>query len=203
VHPTAATFDDPMMIAALATNLRKLHNGPSFVLSWDIFNHIRNSAPDNLNKDMEAALIQLDEIEDAMKRANFLRKPTHNDIHSGNLLVYGNEISLIDWGDGGMGDPYYDLACSSVEFAFDSRKDEELLFHYTGNITELAKSRLLLMKHVFILKLAFLKISRPGKLSEDELQTVLNNFIPLAVQNQILSQRQSPSAANQQRKTNR
>lgn len=154
-HPDAVTFNDFSMIEVFASNLKTLHDGPVFILPWDNFYEVRRLTLRSINRNEKLALSELGKIEKAIRKSNFPSKPCHNDIWQGNMLVREKQIFFIDWGQGRMGDPYFDLAEASVTFAFNPDQDEALLSNYCGRITDLERSRFFLMKQVVMLKWAF------------------------------------------------
>jgi thiamine kinase-like enzyme len=60
------------------------------------------------------------------------RRPCHNDLLAGNLLLAGGRTMIVDWEYAGMGDPYFDLGNLAVNNDFDERAERELLTAYHG-----------------------------------------------------------------------
>lgn len=56
--------------------------------------------------------------------------PCHNDTLAGNFLGDEKELRMIDWEYSGMNDPYYDLACFSMENELDMEKEQYFLNCY-------------------------------------------------------------------------
>jgi phosphotransferase family enzyme len=60
---------------------------------------------------------------------------SHNDLNPMNLLVDGEQLSLLDWDTAGPNDPLYDLATVSVFLRMDEPTCRQLLAAYHGRPT--------------------------------------------------------------------
>jgi thiamine kinase-like enzyme len=72
--------------------------------------------------------------------------PSHNDLLPANVLFGTNRVWLLDFEYAGMNDRYFDLGNLSVNCAFDTETDQELLRAYFGEFTNRSAARLALMK---------------------------------------------------------
>ena len=55
--------------------------------------------------------------------------PCHNDLNWGNIFV-NNDVTLIDWGDATLGNPYYDIAAFFVLNVIEPENEKLFLEHY-------------------------------------------------------------------------
>ncbi len=154
--PTShCTFNEAEAIRSLAQSLKRLHSVCVFPREWSVFAYIRNIKPNELSLKQALALNYLERIEAVLKNANFPKHLCHNDIQPNNLFMLKHKLQMIDWGDAGKADPYWDLARSSMEFAFDASQDKAFLESYLGTVNPLDQSRFRVMKQVFLLRSAF------------------------------------------------
>lgn len=56
--------------------------------------------------------------------------PCHNDTVAGNFMGNAKDLKLIDWEYSGMNDPYYDLACFSMENRLNINDEKYILLLY-------------------------------------------------------------------------
>lgn len=175
-HPDLTSFHHKSTMDSLIEGLIKLHTGPKLPRDWSVFTYIQRVAPKNPSKREKWALAELAKIKTVFEECNFPKKPCHNDIQSNNLFILDDKVSLIDWGDAGMGDPFWDLARTSMEFFFDSKQNSYFLGQYLGNVTARDKSRFHLMRQVFMLRTAFMIRTLPGSPSKEELKRFAKVF---------------------------
>ncbi len=175
-HPNFKSFMKEDQINNLVESLLKLHNGPDLPDRWSVFEYIRRITPKYPNEKEKLAIAELGKIENSFQRSAFKNRPCHNDIQKNNLFVVDDKVLFIDWGDAGMSDPFWDLARSSMEFAFSSKQDNHLLAKYFGKVTNLEKSRFFIMKQVFLLRSAFWLKDILGKPDEETLNNIIKIF---------------------------
>lgn len=175
-HPNIEIMTEQWKINYIVDSLLKLHNGPKLANDWSVFEYTRRRMPKNPNDKEKLAIAELEKIEAALKNNHFPDKPGHNDIQPNNLFIIDNKALLIDWGDAGMSDPFWDLARVSMEFAFNSEQDSYLLDKYLGKITNLDKSRFFIMKQVFLLRAAFWLKNTTGSPDKEKLQDIIKIF---------------------------
>jgi len=85
-------------------------------------------------------------IERAFAMAPMPPVPCHNDLLPANVLFGDGRVWLLDFEYAGMNDVFFDLANLSVNSAFNTAIDEQLLRLYFGTVTKSAWARLQLMK---------------------------------------------------------
>jgi|ERR1700733_8462384 len=71
-------------------------------------------------------------------------------------------IKFIDWGDAGLGDPFFDLARASIEFHLSKDQTEKFLNEYfSGNISLIDRSHFFLMQYLAVLKICLYFLDLP------------------------------------------
>ena len=73
-------------------------------------------------------------ISEQLRKKKIELCPCHNDTLAGNFIGDENCLKMIDWEYSGMNDPFYDLACFSMENKLDTLMENKLLQEY-GNDT--------------------------------------------------------------------
>ena len=58
--------------------------------------------------------------------------PTHLDLNSQNILLNGNRFLVIDWENGGLSDPYFDLSMFPIFMRLDEMEVKQFLTDYFG-----------------------------------------------------------------------
>lgn len=128
-------------IRRAAAILRKLHRcGESTGVRFEVFDmaadyeKIIDKHHVSLYDDYAEVRRLIMEIKRQVDKEGEAKKvPCHNDVLMGNWLLSRDErLYLIDWEYAGMNDPMWDLACLSIEAAYDNETDEKLLFEYFG-----------------------------------------------------------------------
>jgi hypothetical protein len=125
----------PGSIAATATALRRLHDGPSFPRSVDldevlgnVVGAIRSKGHAGLPPDLLAALAETT----GLTRAVAVRAPCHNDLNPGNMVERDGRVYFLDWDTAANNDPYFDLGEVCV-FGLQARGDRGIfLAEYLG-----------------------------------------------------------------------
>lgn len=73
---------------------------------------------------------------------------SHNDLNPRNILFDGQRLWLVDWESAFQADRYVDLACIANLFAHGEAEEELLLRTYHGEVDEVARARLYVMRQV-------------------------------------------------------
>lgn len=132
-----ADFKDGVCLAEFAKFLQRLHRSKvSFPLAVSPFKRFRDfylkiektngvlpsrfSEVKNLMEDLEA-MFQLLPINQV---------PSHLDLHPLNIMFWKNRFFLVDWVNGGMSDPYFDLATFSLFHGLNEEREILFLTHY-------------------------------------------------------------------------
>jgi thiamine kinase-like enzyme len=72
----------------------------------------------------------------------------HNDLLNANFLRDGDHVWIVDYEYAGMGDPFFDLGNLSINNGFTSEVQETLLRLYFGDVRDVHRARLALMRIV-------------------------------------------------------
>jgi len=189
-HPNRTQMAQSPYLEKLIDQIKTLHQSSPLDHTWSIFHYIRSKAPIHPNKTESHSLSELKKIQKKLKKSRIKFVPSHNDIHPGNIIIQHETPYLIDWGDAGMHDPFWDLARISMEFALSAAQDEAMLERYfdtPANKRQL--NRLYIMKQVYILRCAFwLKnfTGRPNTEQLNEIQKIFEvNGLPFTQKNEV------------------
>lgn len=150
---SAAEFEDPKRITALAALLRKLHAAEPFARDFDMvqvqrrYHEIVTKHGYPLPPDYALYADRAREIGELLTRTRALTVPCHNDLMPGNLIESdgaGSPIWLVDYEYSGNNDPCYDLGDAINELELDRERSELLVTEYYGrrNPRELARALL-------------------------------------------------------------
>jgi thiamine kinase-like enzyme/adenylate kinase family enzyme len=123
----------PAIIKNIAISLTRLHHSSApFARTSDMFARIdakykKLNSSGKLKDILENGLQQVKKIEAQLKNISLPSAPCHNDLNPGNIFAYNNYVTLIDWGDAALGNPYYDIAAFFVLNCIEP-KNEKLFF---------------------------------------------------------------------------
>ena len=135
---TDQSFQVEGAIPRVAAAVRRLHDGPSFVSDFDMFeiqagyqervlaNGYR--LPDDYLEHEPA----IRRIEAVLRSAPVPSVPCNNDLLAGNFIDTGDEIRLIDYEYSGNNDPYFELGNIWSECHLRDEQLEELVTAYVG-----------------------------------------------------------------------
>lgn len=123
---------------------------------------IRHDA--EFSKKLENFLEYVRQIKSAIAHRKSSFAPCHNDIHMNNVFFdHQYHIKFIDWGDAGLGDPFFDLARASVEFHLSATQAKLFLEEYfSNNLSSADYAHFYLMQLLVLLKigLKFLELDQ-------------------------------------------
>lgn len=128
-----ATANSPAIIKSIAIKLRLLHySSAPFAHASDMFTRIdakykKLDCSGKLKEILENGLAQVKKIKAQLANHVILPSPCHNDLNWGNIFAHNNQVSLIDWGDAALGNPYFDTAVFFVLNVIDA-ENEKLFF---------------------------------------------------------------------------
>ena len=140
----------PGMPTRIAAALRRLHAGPRFRDSFDMFRLSERylGLVDERGIDIPAGyrehLHLLPRIEAALTARPVPTVPCHNDLLADNYLDDGERLWLVDWEYSGNNDPTFELGNTAQELGYDEARQVELCAAYFGEAspTLLARMRL-------------------------------------------------------------
>lgn len=134
-----AKFKDIEAVKRAAAALKRLHAGPPFRSTFDVFKRI-----DKLEKEAsdggDPAFASLPEVRKAvaaLKPALDLDRPEmapcHNDPVPENYIDTGGRMILVDWQCSGQADPHWEVGALSAQCRFDDFQDKALIETYFGS----------------------------------------------------------------------
>ncbi|MBI5120884.1 MAG: phosphotransferase family protein [Rhodospirillales bacterium] len=151
------TMDDSKFKAAdavkrAATALKRLHAGPPFRSTFDVFKRI-----DKLEKEASdggdpafASLIEVRKavagLKPALKLDQAEMAPCHNDPVPENYIDTGGRMILVDWQCSGQADPHWEVGALSAQCRFDDSQDKALIETYFGSPDHPGVARMRLYK---------------------------------------------------------
>lgn len=128
-----ATANTPAIIKNLATSVARLHHSSvSFAHESDMFTRIdikykRSHCSGKLKEILENGLQHVKKIAVQLQSLVVKSVPCHNDLNPSNIFVNNNQVTLIDWGDAALGNPYYDIAAFFI-LNLVEKENEKLFF---------------------------------------------------------------------------
>ncbi len=115
-----ATANMSEVIKSLVSSLSRLHqSAASFARPSDMFSRIETkykklNSSGQIEKTLEDSRELVEKIKVEFQEIPVALVPCHNDLNPGNIYVLDHRITLIDWGDSALGNPYYDIAAFFV-----------------------------------------------------------------------------------------
>lgn len=145
-----ASLGAPGMPTRIGATLRRLHAGPAFRDTFDMFRLSERylALVDERGIPIPAGyrehLDRLPRIEAALARHPLPLVPCHNDLLAENYLDDGERLWIVDFEYSGMNDPAFELGNTAQEQGFDDAQVAELCEAYFGQATPalLARMRL-------------------------------------------------------------
>lgn len=130
-------FEGVSNLAALAKFLQTFHrSGASFPLAVSPFKRFRDFYL-KMEKNNAISLPRFSEVKNLMEDLETILKllpvdpvPSHLDLHPLNIMLWENRFFLVDWVNGGMSDPYFDLATFSIFHGLSEERAMLFLTHY-------------------------------------------------------------------------
>jgi len=114
----------------------------------------------------------MEELERVFQLLPVSQVPSHLDLHPLNIMFWENDFFLVDWVNGGMSDPYFDLATFSVFLGLNEEKSMLFLAHYfSRNPTSLEWNRFIIAHPVrlFVIAAALFSSESDISMSYEEL----------------------------------
>lgn len=168
----AENFSNITLIDKIATVLRNLHQNkrlfPIAVSPFKRFNDFFQKSteyPIQINK----IKLCIDVIEQTLRFYPMIFSPTHLDLHLSNIILTNKEdIFLIDWVNGGMSDPFFDLATFSYFSKLNEVNIEKFLtLYFERPVHEIEKHRFNILFPVRIMVIAISLFSNPLSKKKD------------------------------------
>jgi thiamine kinase-like enzyme len=133
-----ADFQRPEILPKAAAAMRKLHSGPRFRGSFDMFakqSGYLKVVQDNGFRIPADYLTYADQFESArqvLTATDQTTVPCNNDLLAANFVEDGDTIFLIDYEYSGINDPCFELGNTSCECELSTEQREELVTAYYG-----------------------------------------------------------------------
>jgi thiamine kinase-like enzyme len=171
---------------SLAKFLHKIHRGPKFPTTCNIFEKI-NKNIDLVKSVKSSSAIPLNEIQVALDLIYSVLKPyltetpCHFDLSPANIFIQGENIKAIDFETAANGDPFYDVARIVMSYCPKKAQEQAFLKLYLEHEpTEKEKAKLYLMKEVVyidgaleLLSMNLKNLHYYPKASEEQYQTFI------------------------------
>ncbi len=197
VHPR--DFQTPYYLDTFAEALRSLHQSSiNFPIASSPFKRFHNF----LDKNAYPSLLRIPEIKALMKDIENVFQvhesplvPSHLDLHSHNIMLSGERFFLVDWVNGGMSNPYFDLATFAIFHGLSESQIKNFLGTYFGrNCHELEWNLFVVAQPVrlFVIAAAYLSLPLEKRGCDQETEGIeFEHFIHLgAVEKRNVSHRQ-------------
>ncbi len=148
---TADDTRNPAVMERMVEALRRYHESGPGQGVFSPFLAVRN----NHARALEHGVVFPPELNEALSLVALMEKelvtnepskPCHNDLLSANFIDDGQNIHIIDWEFGGMGDRYFDLGNLAANNLYEEEHERQLLTFYFGAVTADSLRRLHLMR---------------------------------------------------------
>jgi thiamine kinase-like enzyme len=114
----------------------------------EVFRDIAAARGVRVQDDYETAHAVAGRIEEAFAAAPAPLTTCHNDLLNANFLLEGDHTWIVDYEYAGMGDPFFDLGNLSINNGLDDDAQALLLRTYFGEVRDVHRARLALMRIV-------------------------------------------------------
>ena len=132
-------FKDLDAVKRAALSLKRLHAGPAFRSSFNVYKRI-----DKLEKEAndagDPAFATLPDVRRAvaglrpvLESVGVAQAPCHNDPVPENYIDTGGRMILVDWQCSGQADPHWEVGALSAQCRFDEFQDRALIDTYFGD----------------------------------------------------------------------
>ena len=150
--PPLARMREHDLLARVARALRAFHDGPAIPGTFDSFRVVEDYGRIAAERGGEIPAA-FDWAREIARRIEQLRRGAeavscHNDLLNANFLDDGEHLRIVDWEYAGMGDPFFDLGNLAVNNGLDAAAQALLLEEYFGDVRDVHRARLALMRIV-------------------------------------------------------
>jgi len=183
VHPM--DFEDPDRLAQFACFLRCLHQSsepfPVAISPFRRFHDFLGRATQYHSHLWFAEVKEIiEKLEAALQLYRVPNVPTHLDLNPLNIMLTKEGFLLVDWVNGGMSDPYFDLAAFSIFHNLNESQSQAFLNHYFDRCpTQTEWSRFVIIQPIrlFVIAAAFLSVSQEDNTIEASGLPTLADFM--------------------------
>jgi len=160
-------FEDPNRLAKFAHLLQRLHQSPEqFPVACSPFRRFHDFLAKGTQNSFHSQFTEvkalMEELEATVQLYPLPSVPTHLDLNPLNIMLAKEQFFLVDWVNGGMSDPYFDLATFAIFQGLNESQTQTFLKHYFGRYpTQFEWNRFVLTQPIrlFVIAAAFLSAS--------------------------------------------
>lgn len=175
----ASDFDDASCLTGFATFLQRLHRSEeNFPLAVSPFKRLHDFYL-KMEKNSKRHVPQfapikklMEELEALFQLLPIMQVPSHLDLHPLNIMIWEKQFFLLDWVNGGLSDPYFDLTTFSVFHSLKDTQEALLLSEYFGREpTDLEWNRFTVTKPIrlFVIAAAIFSADSDSSMSYHEI----------------------------------
>jgi len=145
---------DEAVMRSVVASVRAIHGSRPIRATFPVFRivegfrEIAAARGVQVPADYEAAHAVAGRIEEAFAGAPAPLTTCHNDLLNANFLLEGDHTWIVDYEYAGMGDPFFDLGNLSINNGLDEDAQALLLQTYFGDVRDVHRARLALMRIV-------------------------------------------------------
>jgi thiamine kinase-like enzyme len=145
---------EPEVLRAIVASIRSIHGCAPIAATFPVFRIVeefRETAADRgvaVPPAYDEAHAVADRIEAAFSSAPMPLTTCHNDLLNANLLLDAGHVWIVDYEYAGMGDPFFDLGNFSINNGLGPDAETLLLEAYFGEVRDVHRARLALMRIV-------------------------------------------------------
>ena len=145
---------DEAVMRSVVASIRAIHGSRPIRATFPVFRIVegfRDIAAAHgvqVPADYEAAHAVAGRIEEAFAGAPAPLTTCHNDLLNANFLLEGDHTWIVDYEYAGMGDPFFDLGNLSINNGLNEEAQTLLLRTYFGDVRDVHRARLALMRIV-------------------------------------------------------
>jgi len=145
---------DEAVMRSVVASVRAIHGSRPIRATFPVFRIVEGfrdiaaARGVQVPADYEAAHAVAGRIEEAFAGAPAPLTTCHNDLLNANFLLEGDHTWIVDYEYAGMGDPFFDLGNLSINNGLDEDAQALLLQTYFGDVRDVHRARLALMRIV-------------------------------------------------------
>jgi thiamine kinase-like enzyme len=140
------------VLGAVIRSVKAIHAGAPIPSTFPVFRIVEDYRAIAGERGVSAPAVfeeihaKAGDIEAAFSKQPLADRPCHNDLLNANFLLEGDHVWIVDYEYGGMGDLFFDLGNLSINNGLSADAQEMLLRLYFGDVTDVHRARLQLMR---------------------------------------------------------
>lgn len=145
-------LQDEKVLDLVVRSIKAIHGCPPIKSAFPVFRIVEDYARISKERgvtvpgEFEEAHRLADLIEGSFSAAPMPLTTCHDDLLNANFLREGDHVWIVDYEYAGMGDPFFDLGNLSINNGLEPDAQESLLRLYFGDVREVHRARLGLMR---------------------------------------------------------